>query len=111
MDPCKTEEPKDIGKTEEYADRPASGARSETGPAAGTPASIPARASAAPCGEIEVEIAVPYKVRVVLDENNVFDWITECRDPAALDRLSAYARKCAAQIRSGAEPDDFRSRA
>lgn len=81
----------------------------------GTPRRPKAKAKATPDCSIDVEIVTPFKVRVALDENDIFNWITACQDQEALERLGAYARSCAAQIRRKAEPDyqddDFRSRA
>lgn len=64
-----------------------------------------------PCSDcMEVTVDTPFTVTVPVTENDIFNWMTRCRDPEALRRLGKYAAKCAAGLEDP-DNDDFRSRA
>lgn len=55
----------------------------------------------------QIEISVD----IELTANDLFNWLTDCRDIKTLNYLGHYALKCANDLENPPEDDDFRSRA
>lgn len=51
-----------------------------------------------------------FEVSVELSVNDIFNWLTDCQNPAALRYLGKYALRCAEGLENP-DDDDFRSRA
>lgn len=58
----------------------------------------------------ELRKTIPVEVSVELSVNDIFNWLTDCQNPAALRYLSKYALRCAEGLENP-DDDDFRSRA
>lgn len=58
----------------------------------------------------ELRKTIPVEVIVELSVNDIFNWLTDCQNPAALRYLGKYALRCAEGLENP-DDDDFRSRA
>lgn len=58
----------------------------------------------------ELRKTIPVEVSVELSVNDIFNWLTDCQNPAALRYLGKYAMRCAEGLENP-DDDDFRSRA
>ena len=58
----------------------------------------------------ELRKTIPVEVSVELSVNDIFNWLTDCQNPAALRYLGKYALRCAEGLENP-DDDDFRSRA
>lgn len=58
----------------------------------------------------ELRKTIPVEVSVELSVNDIFNWLTDCQNPAALRYLGKYALRCAEDLENP-DDDDFRSRA
>lgn len=58
----------------------------------------------------ELRKTIPVEVSVELSVNDIFNWLTDCQNPAALRYLGKYALSCAEGLENP-DDDDFRSRA
>lgn len=58
----------------------------------------------------ELRKTIPVEVSVELSVNDIFNWLTDCQNPAALRHLGKYALRCAEGLENP-DDDDFRSRA
>ena len=58
----------------------------------------------------ELRKTIPVEVSVELSVNDIFNWLTDCQNPAALRYLDKYALRCAEGLENP-DDDDFRSRA
>lgn len=57
----------------------------------------------------ELRKTIPVEVSVELSVNDIFNWLTDCQNPAALRYLGKYALRCAEGLENP-DDDDFRSR-
>ena len=58
----------------------------------------------------ELRKTIPVEVSVERSVNDIFNWLTDCQNPAALRYLGKYALRCAEGLENP-DDDDFRSRA
>ncbi|MCG4527723.1 hypothetical protein [Intestinimonas massiliensis (ex Afouda et al. 2020)] len=58
----------------------------------------------------ELRKTISVDVKVELSVNDIFNWLTDCQNPAALRYLGKYALRCAEGLENP-DYDDFRSRA
>lgn len=58
----------------------------------------------------ELRKTISVEVCVELSVNDIFNWLTDCQNPAALRYLGKYALHCAEGLENP-DDDDFRSRA
>lgn len=58
-----------------------------------------------------IQTTVPVELDVELTENDIYNWLQNCRNPEALKYLGRAALNAARRIENPLEDDDFRSRA